>query len=337
MISEIRQLTIGIPVRNEEKTLSEFIYSLQAAVELLDENIIVETIVCLNGSSDNSEQIIDDLIEKLANSRIKLKKVYSIEGKINAQNTIIRTRQFSSFICFLDADILLDKNCLATLWNTMITNPSLQVAYARVQPISVEHKTLVEWLQSIHYKYPEVLTPRKYFHGRSYMLRSCEAFSAVNKPDKESKQNSVDLDKYRRLKLEKIPQIDDVYLSRVIAHECGLDSIKEIQNAIVYFVPPRALYDFYQGQKRLMLEILKLNLLFPEHAYLQKNHFARHMNYRAFKTLSISEQIHYLGYRVFEFVIKTLVRGKLWLSLQGILNIGKFWIPLKTTKKFYKR
>ena len=178
MTSEIQQLTIGIPVRNEEKTLNEFIYSLQAAVEILDESITVETIVCLNGSSDNSEQIIDDLIEELADSRLKLQKIHSAEGKINAQNAIFRARQLSSFICFLDADILLDENCLVALWDTIIAESSLQVAYARVQPISAEHKTLVEWLQSIHYKHPEILTPRKYFHGRGYMLRSCKALSA---------------------------------------------------------------------------------------------------------------------------------------------------------------
>ena len=159
----------------------------------------------------------------------------------------------------------------------------------------------------------------------------------INKPNKEGKQNSVGLNKYRRLKLGKGHQVDDIYLSRVIAYEYGLDSIKEIQNAVVYFVPPRTLYDFYQGQKRLMLEILRLNLLFPEHAYLQENHFVRHMSYQAFKTLSVSERIHYLGYQAFELAIKTLVKGKLWLSLRGILSIGKFWLPLKTTKKFYKR
>ena len=86
-----------------------------------------------------------------------------------------------------------------------------------------------------------------------------------------------------------------------------------------------------------MLEILRLNLLFPEHAYLQENHFARRINHQAFKTLSISEQVHYLGYQVFEFAIKVLARSRLWLSLRGILGIRKFWVVLKTTKRFYKR
>jgi glycosyltransferase involved in cell wall biosynthesis len=337
MTFETSQLTIGIPIRNEEKTLKEFIYSLRATVELLDKNISIETIVCLNGSSDNSERIINDLIEDLATSRIELQKIHSVEGKINAQNAIVQAKRLLGPICFFDADVLLDENCLAVLWNTMITEPFLQVAYAQVQPINTEHKTLIEWLQSIHYKHFEILTPRKYFHGRGYILRSCKKLGIANKLTAENMRNNIGSDKYHRLKLERGPQIDDVYLSRVIAHECGLDSIKEVQNTTVYFVPPRTLYDFYQGQKRLMLEILRLNLLFPEHAYLQENHFTRHMNHRAFKTLSISEQIHYLGYQVFESVIKILVRGRLWLSLQGILDIGKFWVPLKTTKRFYKR
>lgn len=332
IISNTRQLTIGIPVRNEEETIDEFMRSLQVAIKSMDKDIAIEIIVCLNGSSDNSEQIVDNLIKELATSKIELQKIYSAEGKINAQNAIVQARKFSGFICFFDADVLLDKNCLAILWNTMISESFLQVVYVQVQPIIAKHGTVIEWLQSIHYKHPEILTSRKYFHGRGYMLRSYKEYKLVT----EDKQSN-NIDKYYCLRLEKGPLIDDVYLSRVIVHECGLDSIREAKNAVVYFIPPCTLYDFYQGQKRLMLEILRLNLLFPEHIYLQKNHFARHINYSAFKTLSIFEQVHYLGYQVFEFVIKALIKGRLWLFLRGVLDIGKFWVPLKTTKKFYKR
>jgi len=135
MASKALQLTIGIPVRNEEKTFKKFICSLQAAVELLDKKIAIETIVCLNGSSDNSEQIIDDLIEGPVISKIKLQKIYSAEGKINALNAIIKARRFSGFICFFDADTLLNENCLIALWSAPLSSVIISFRFLPNRPL----------------------------------------------------------------------------------------------------------------------------------------------------------------------------------------------------------
>ena len=173
-------LTIGIPVRNESRTLEKFIDSLRASVDLLPAHLTVETIICINGSTDDSEAIANRLVQKHSGSRFNLSVMHSQEGKIEAQRTILLSRRLHGMTAFFDADVIVHRHCLLNLWNAMEANPSLKVAYSRVKILNHGYETIVEWIESVHYTFPHFLTPRKYFHGRGYFIRPTELFFLTN-------------------------------------------------------------------------------------------------------------------------------------------------------------
>lgn len=324
-----KQLTIGIPVRNEERVIERFIDSLGVAIHRLPVEIETEVFVCLNSTTDNSELIIDSLVGKYLSSRMKIKKIYSGSGKIVAQREIIRSKAFQGRVCFIDADVILDSNCLKYLWSSMELNNDIQIAYASVQPIHFRKRTVVEKLQEIHYSHRWLLSERKYFHGRTFMLRAASLFEAAMhaSDDRLACKGENNL-----FNLMAGPRVDDIFLSRIIVHEYGHSGIKEIEDAIVRFIPPRTLSDFYQGQKRMLLEIRRLDLLFPEHAYVQRNYFERTVSLAKLFKLRLGIICWYLMYLLFERSIQAVIRLRIMLAYFGFTGMGELWVSLKSTK-----
>src|SRR3989344_3280017 len=258
-------LTIGVPVRNESRTLEKFIDSLRVSVDLLPANVAVETIICINSSTDDSQAVAERLIQKHSGSRFNLSIVQSQEGKMEAQRTILLSRRFHGMTAFFDADIIVHRHCLLNLWNAMEANPSLKVAYSRVKILNHGHETIVEWIESVHYAFPHFLTPRKYFHGRGYFIRPTELFFLTN--EEKERANQLNAMKHCAwMRLDKGPLVDDIYISRALVHRYGSKSIQEVSSAIVEFTAPRTLRDFYHGQRRLLIELRRLFTLFPEYA-----------------------------------------------------------------------
>ena len=182
-------LTIGIPVRNESLTLERFIDSLRVSVNILPAHLTVETIICINGSTDESEVVAERLVQKYSGSRFNLSIVHSHEGKMEAQRTILLSRRLHGMTAFFDADIIVHRYCLLNLWNAMEANSSLKVVYSRVKILNHGYETIVEWIESVHYAFPHFLTPRKYFHGRGYFIRSTELFFLSN----EERERAIQL------------------------------------------------------------------------------------------------------------------------------------------------
>lgn len=323
-------LTIGIPVKNEEKSLARLLESVMNSVGNLLTNINVEVIICLNGTTDNSECIIDRFIRECSNRKVLLSKIHSGAGKIVAQQAIVEFARYRGYTCFIDADIVVDNMCLYYLWRELVSNKQAYVAYAYVQPFdSIVSKTAVELIQDIHYKNRDVIFKRKYFHGRAFMMRDTMLLTCLSAGNLNEEQR---LKKYGFLNLNKGPLVDDIALSRVIVHEYGTDGIREVNNAMVYFTPPSTVYDFYEGQKRMVLEMKRLDILFPEHAYVQKKYFARGIRIRKLLQLPLWKIIWYGGYRLFEKIIQTIITIQMSLAYLGLGSVGSLWVELKSTK-----
>lgn len=330
MLKSNNYITIGVPVRNEAQMLEQFIDSLHEAIYFMSDDIEVETIICLNGTTDNSESVVDHLIDKYSKSRLNIKKIHSDCGKIVAQKAIIENTKLYGRICFIDADVSLDKSCLNNLWLALELNEDLQVAYAAVHPIYFERMTLVEKMQQSHYINRCLLSRRRYFHGRAFMLQSKKIFLDCLDGVNNCKYH---LNKALTLSLHEGPKVDDIYMSRVIVHIYGLESIMEVVDAQVYFIPPRTFNDFYHGQKRMVMEIKRLDVLFPEHAYIQKKYFGRKVSWKKLFKLPLLNIYWYIAYLCFERMMQKVIRLRIFLAYLGIDNIGVTWVSLDSTKK----
>ncbi len=323
-------LTIGIPVRNESRTLERLIDSLSTSIDFLPNHVTVEIIICINGSTDNSETIAERLVQKHNGSRFNLSVVHSQEGKMEAQRTILLSRRLHGMTAFFDADIIVHSHCLLNLWSAMEANPSLKVAYSRVKILNHGYETIVEWIESVHYAFPHFLTPRRYFHGRGYFIRSTELFFRSNEESERANQLNA-TKRYAWMRLDAGPLVDDIHLSRVLVHRYGSESIREVPNAVVEFTAPRTIRDFYHGQRRLLIELRRLDAIFPEHAHLQKD-FERKPECKHLRHASFAVRFHHFLYRLLEKYIRTMVRIKIFLLTRFRRQLDNFWVPLESTK-----
>ena len=324
-------LTIGVPVRNESRTLERFIHSLKKSVDFLPVHLIVETIICINGSTDGSEKIAKQLVRDYQGSRLNLFVVYSQEGKMEAQRAILTLRHLQDLVAFFDADVAVHRQCLLNLWKTMEENPQVQVAYARVKAFNLGYETIVEWIESVHYAFPNLLASRKYFHGRGYFFRPVELFF-LSSFEREEFCALAAKKHLPWLRLDIGPLVDDIHLSRVLADRYGIESIREVRDAIVEFTAPRTLRDFYHGQRRMLIEIRRLDMLYPRLAYLQKR-FERKPDRDWLRQMKPDVRLHHFLYRFMERCIRILVRINIFLSDHFSGKRRDFWVPLESTKE----
>lgn len=337
--SERKPLTIGIPVFNEEQTLPVFFEHFTQAVDEMPRSVDVEALFCVNGCTDKSL----DVIEALCQTRpdLNLGIVLSDKGKINAQVSALQNRKNDGYIAFMDSDVLPSRNTLKALYNKLDTDPQCYVAYAAVEPYyppDSENSHFSDILAT-GYRYRSKQEPRKFFHGRAFMLPDARYFEGINADIPERLNNIKDPRQVAFLGLEKGALVDDIYLSRVVAHEHGLKSICEVPEAIVQFQPPKTLKDYRKIQHRTLTEIERLNILFPEHVYLQREHFEQDPKAqfeRASAAMSPQDRKLYELLMEINAEVKESFRDKLKLQREGTpVNAlaADGWETASTTKE----
>lgn len=270
-------LTIGVPVFNEEQSLPDSYASLVEAIHHLPRNVNVEVVYCLNGCTDGSENLLRNMT--IASRRMEnMAIIESAPGKMNAQQAILAQRNFKDApVCFADADITMAPSTLMALYQRLATDPHCQVAYARVEPHYPGQPTPFQDLLLSHYLYRKHQPPRNYIHGRTFMMRDSGLLEHMNDDLGERleqvRSNSPEYVSF--LGLEDGPKIDDIYLSRIIVAKYGLNAIAEVTDAEVAFHPPATFEDYIRVMERTLTEIKRLDVLYPEHAHLQDTTFRR--------------------------------------------------------------
>lgn len=322
---KIQSLTIGIPIRNEEKSLPIFIKTFKIALERLNQefsDIAIELFFCLNDTTDKSEEILNLLlIENVFNNPQIIK---SKKGKINALVEIIKNRKFlEGYLCFIDADIELEEFCIVNLLKELLLDSRVFLTYSSVHPKKNGSTNLIQIIQSTHYLLRGNINQRRYFHGRAYLMRSSFFLEKNLKTSSNLYWN-----------LEEGPLVDDIYLSRLIIHTYGLDSIKESVKSKLWFLPPKSLKDFYFGQRRLLLEIKRLDLLYPEHSYIQKSFFKKNIFWSYFLKKDFKYLYSYLVYYFMEESVRLIIRIEMLMISLKLIKCKKIWKPLKTTKNW---
>lgn len=265
----IPPLTIGIPVKNEENTISSTLLSLKQAIKHLDKRVQFETIVCLNGTTDNTPAVIRSKQNRDLCKDLHLSIVRSRAGKLMAEKKIANIRKFNGFILYCDADVIIDRLAVKKLYESMYENNTLRVVCAKVLPIFKGHLNNFQKIMKAYYEMRYLLPQRGCFHGRMFIVR--DAQDILEKYELAPRLKSLPHDIVKKLYLDKGPICDDIILSAAIVHKYGQNAIKRVQSAKVYFYPPDNRYDFFLGVRRYTIEMQRINTLFPEYASINSS------------------------------------------------------------------
>jgi glycosyltransferase involved in cell wall biosynthesis len=145
-----KRITVGIPTFNEENNILKFFESLKE--QNLYSNTI-EKILFVDDSKDNTPQLIEKI--KIDNPELNIELIHNDRrmGASYAWNTIIK-RSIGEIIILLDADIVLDKNCIYNLSNYV--NDKVGLCASNTQPIIINDNIFSKasafiafWLRSV--------------------------------------------------------------------------------------------------------------------------------------------------------------------------------------------
>lgn len=299
--------------------------ALLNAVKCLNYNIKIETIICLNGTTDKTLNILKSKKIQQVYKKLNLSVVKSKLGKLNAEKKIVKIRKFDGFILFCDADTILDKKSIKYLYNRLLYTNYLRVVYAKVLPIFPRKLNNFQNIMKDYYDMRKFLPDRGCFHGRMFMIRDEKDILKeydINKRLKKIPQNII-----KKLYLTKGPICDDIILSAAIVHEHGQQSVEKVHKSKVYFYPPSNMYDFFLGVRRYVIEIKRINILFPEYTKINNSKkFERPINIQK-STIFITKKRNAELLMEFEHFLNEIV------TVYELNNYHlELWEPVKSSK-----
>ena len=257
-----------IAAYNEENNIEPCISSLANQ----NTNLNLETIICLNGCSDDTERKTNNIKDKFPTLNIKI--IHSEKGKAHAQNAIVNYVTNKKIpIMFVDADVVLSDNCLTSLYEELLKTKKLVVVGSWPKPRHSEHSSTWQTFlfNTLHVRafFPESeiskhdvrkfkdyvhINPQRlvspdfelkskiYFHGRAYMMRNASYFKMP--ADKNI--------------------TDDTYLPNMIHTTFGPGTIRTRYDAEVFYKPYLSLRGHFSTYRRVFLDKLHLDAQFGE-------------------------------------------------------------------------
>jgi predicted dehydrogenase len=226
-----------VPVRNEEKSLPDFLDSL---VVSLDTGATGEryVIFVLNGCEDQSE----DILRRFCDKRQRM-IILSLPGKPGIMRAFrAGIYKLGPLGCYgkLDADICLAPSSLQDLEESLLLDPAVKASYCEPMPFPGMKDYLdLECGRPISYG------ERTYLEGRASLYRG-DPFSGFKRDD--SRLASL--------------LCEDIFLSALLYTRHGPRSIQAA--GTIFFRPPATRFDYGSMLKRTADELVRVNQQFPE-------------------------------------------------------------------------
>ena len=301
-------ILIAITAKNEEFTIRDTIVSIKLAIVMAERalDISYELIVILNDSTDNTINCIP--------SEISIIKTTG--GIVEAQRTVVNR---SPFVIFSDADILVSSGSLIGVTKAMLEDPELSVAYPDKIPLRPVKST---WIANALYTYNKnhgFENRRQHFNGKFFAIRDWDI------PEKETFRDK----EYSIWMLQDGVIADDIYLSKSILAEKGIEAIKQTSGEI-YYQAPASFKGMYRYFRRMKIELNRVSLLFPDLSW--PSGAQRKTEFTNLKKASFREQLDWVIFQL------SLQFCKLWFwwekkrasySNKGLNDI---WQPVEETK-----
>ena len=253
------KVSISICAKNEQTSIISALNSIVESAKILSNEYSWKVYICLNGSIDQTESIVNSWLQKVKfpTSLIKIKN----GNLINAQREIFNLAQKEGceLFMFFDADIIVDINCIPLLVERINSCQEIKVAYATSVPIKRDSITTIEKVLNLYDTSPAIFSQRKHLHGRTFIIR--EWYIPISEPELI---------------------VDDIYLSFYLLKNYGTKSISKVDEAIIYFRQIKTFSDYYRVFRRRSIELKKCKILFPELCQLPKEQINRQIIWSKF-------------------------------------------------------
>lgn len=251
------KLGLGVCARDEGSTIVDCLVSLADAADRVTKAVDWSLIVCANGCNDDTASLVGQWLQARRDSRITL-RVLDEANLVEAQRAIASFHFDSNadIIGFFDADILVDRDCIKALLETML-DPEVRIAYAVSVPIKNDKVSLVQRILDQYDRDETVFSRRIHLHGRAFLTKE-----------------------WRIPKTSPPLLADDIYLSCDALSRFGVGSIVKCDAAKVHFNQITRISDYYSAYRRRQLELRKCLRLDPRFSVLPRRCLNRSVDLR---------------------------------------------------------
>lgn len=275
------RITIGVTAKNEERCIGATLETLLKAASLAESERIglFEVVAILDDCTDTTEEVV----RRFPSVGV----IRSSGGLIEAQRKIAGRRPF---VIFSDADILIGENVIAELVRTMLSEPTLQVAYPRKRPLPPERHSLMADALHCYNRVEGFQQSRRYFNGKLFAIRDWNAPTL-----EELAPRLAGLSRDGFYDFHAGFRVDDIWLSRDILRRHGADAIRELPHVEIRYRPPETFEGMYRMYLRMRREIERLDLMFPE---TRREHQTRGYDREAERRAPIRDRLLWRVFRV---------------------------------------
>src|SRR6185503_247411 len=180
----------------------------------------------------------------------------STGGKVEAQRAGLRPGPFSIFV---DADVLVAKETLLALTRAMTSEPQVMVAFPPKIPLPPARGGRLARALYLYNRARGFSSQRTWFNGKCFAIRR---WSIPTREELAERLRSLPLDRFYDFHAG--VRVDDIYLSRRIAHDHGPHAFLETTEGAVVYRPPATLRGMYRYYRRMRMDLERTSALFPE-------------------------------------------------------------------------
>lgn len=311
------KIVLGIPAKNEEKTIQRCLDSVVRAS--IHSKLDITIVVCANQCVDGTIKIVKEYIHK---AKHKIELIVLDEGNLIEAQRIIVSKYLADIYVFVDADVVIEKNSISELIFAMDKGTYVAYAETRVVP-KTSKENLVSSIYRL-YSSGELLTKRFYFHGRFFATR--EWLIPISHEIADRYNLNPTLAKFGGL------IVDDIYLSACILKEHGPKSILEVKSAVVYSSPIDNFGDWWKTYRRTQIEVKKVLDWFPE-IQTVKRYLYRQTDWQKWIKTSISKKTLWLIYLFMKRIFQMFLACELLLLKVPQVTPAEQWLKPTSTKK----
>ena len=243
-------------------------------------------------------------------------------GLVSAQRDFAGRNSGAAWLIFSDADVVIEKDALLSICNAMEAEGT-QVAYLKKEPLNSIRNSLLAKALHDYNKNNGYQTRRHYFNGQFFAIKNWHIPQADEIEFDRKKDNAF-------LSLKAGIRCDDIFLSRKVFSEFGKDAIECVDSQL-YYRPPETFEGMYRKYQRMVLEIERLNHLFPDTVTLHHKYGKRQASWqRAWA----KGRRHLVYFAVFNFFL-TLCRLRFGFDRIFHLALNReyqTWKPVEETK-----
>lgn len=299
---------LGVCAHNEASTIVATLSSIVQSASQKAESVDWLLMVCANGCTDGTVQVVEQWICDQRDTRITLCEL-EVANLVEAQR-VIATRfgeHRTDFLGFFDADVLVAPDCIPRMLEAAL-DESVHAVYATSLPLPNTDETLVARMLNQYDRDIRVLSPRKHLHGRAFLIREWHV-----------PRGSPPL------------LADDIFISCDLLLRYGESSIKACREAKVLFHQVSSVEDFYRSFKRRRIELRKCLRLDPRFKHLPPDQLNRRVIWKALlaeRPGTVALWLTFLAMRLYcrlRFVAETVIGWN-----------APVWRPTTSSKKPFK-